>query len=220
MNVKTKALIIAFSVWFLPNTSSLAEEVDGKPVMNTKLLAKAEALIKSASKVIKNEEGVITLTSPGHSYASKTQMLFFRKHGNRIEMIGTGIFVKETVDEKTDHKELVAELDRDTIIKYPEAGDFGVPMTDPSLSALDGRGLAAAAGRERARALPERDRRVVRDRGRHRAPRGPGASARPLRSSAARAAAAARRLRGRPQWPRARLGSTAPAAPPRTHSQQ
>jgi hypothetical protein len=139
MGVKIQAFFIAIFVCLLPIKPASAEEAGNKPVVNSKLLEKAEALIKSASKVIQNDEGVITLTSPGHSYASKTQMLFFRKHGNRIEMIGTGIFIKETVDEKTNHKELVAELDRDTIIKYPEAGDYGVPMTDPSLAALDGR---------------------------------------------------------------------------------
>jgi hypothetical protein len=107
--------------------------------ISSALAAKAQELIKSAMKVIQEDEGLVSMQSPGHSFAPKTQMLFFRKRGSRIEMIATGVFNSERVDAKTGKKELTTDLDRDNIIKYPHAGDYAVPMTDPNLAALDGK---------------------------------------------------------------------------------
>ncbi len=120
-------------------TASIAEEVEARDSINPKLTAKAEALIKSALKVKQEDEGVVSTTHPGHSYAPKTQILFFRRRGTRIEMIATGVFTNEKVDAKTGKKEIFAELDRDNIIKYPHEGDYAVPMNDPNLGALDGK---------------------------------------------------------------------------------
>jgi len=116
-------------------------EIENSPTENspTSLEAKVKSLIKSAMKVIVEEEGVVSLAHPGHSYAKKTQFLFFRQHKSRIEMIATGVFNSEKTDAKTGKKELLADLDRDTIIKYPHAGDYAVPMSDPNLPATDGK---------------------------------------------------------------------------------
>ena len=77
------------------DTSAVAIEADPPAPVNPKLNAKAETLIKSAMKVVQEDEGEVSMTSPGHSYAPKTQILFFRRRGTRIEMIATGIFNRE-----------------------------------------------------------------------------------------------------------------------------
>ena len=119
------------------NLSAHAAEADTADPVNPKLSAKAESLIKSAMKVVQEDEGEVSMTSPGHSYAPKTQILFFRRRGTRIEMIATGIFNREKVDAKSGKKELIADLDRDNIIKYPQLGDYAVPMNDPNATSMN-----------------------------------------------------------------------------------
>jgi hypothetical protein len=136
--MKAAMILIIMQVCFF-SINSIADDKNPPDAVNPIMNAKAEALIKSAMKVLKEDEGVISMSSPGHSFEAKTQILFFRKRGSRIEMIGTGLFNSEKVDAKTGKKELIADLDRDNIIKYPHEGDYAVPMNDPNLAAMDGK---------------------------------------------------------------------------------
>ncbi len=114
-----------------------AEEVaspQAAPVNNF-LMPKMEEIIRSSMKVIKEDEGVVSMTPPGnHSFAQGTQMLFFRKKGSRLEMIATGKVLTEETDVKTHQFQIKVELDKDTIIKYPIEGDYAAPLADPTAS--------------------------------------------------------------------------------------
>jgi hypothetical protein len=93
--------------------------------------SKAQAVIRSALRVIREADGEVTLSSPGHSFAPKTPFLFFRKRNTRIEPIANAVFVREVVDPKTSQKTIVVQLQRDNIIKYPTPGDYAAPMSEP-----------------------------------------------------------------------------------------
>lgn len=106
------------------------------PTQNPFLTPKLEEIIKTAMKVIREDEGVVYLTLPGnHSLAEKTPILFFRKKASRLEMIATGKVLNEAPDPKSGQIQIQVELDRDTVIKYPVEGDYAAPLSDPSLLA-------------------------------------------------------------------------------------
>ena len=111
---------------------SWAEEPTPEP---TDINAKAALIIKSSMKVIREEEGVVSLALPGHqSLANKTLILFFRKKGSRMEVIANGSVTGEK-KLPSGAEELQVALDIDTVIKYPQSGDYAVPMNDPNASA-------------------------------------------------------------------------------------
>jgi len=101
------------------------------PASASKLDAKAEALVRSSLRVLNESDGIVTLTSPGHSFAPKTPFLFFRKRNTRIEPIASATFLREKVDPKTGKKTLIVQLVRDSVTKYPVVGDYAAPMADP-----------------------------------------------------------------------------------------
>jgi hypothetical protein len=102
--------------------------------------AKAEAVIRSAMRVLSESEGTVTLSFPGHSFAPKTPILFFRKRNTRIEPIASATFVRESIDPKTRKKVIVVQLQMDTIQKYPIVGDYAAPMAEPGDPLDEGKG--------------------------------------------------------------------------------
>jgi hypothetical protein len=115
-----------------------SEEVSGKPTaatapLNPFLVPKLEEIIKTAMRVIREEEGVVYVTLSGnHSFVAETPILFFRKKGSRLEVIATGKVLTEAAHPKTGRMEIHVELDKDTVIKYPVEGDFAAPLSDPN----------------------------------------------------------------------------------------
>jgi hypothetical protein len=104
-----------------------------KPQGVSFLAPKLQELMKSAMRVVREEEGVVSLTLPGaHSFVDGAPVMFFRKKGQRIEVIATGRVISETRNPKSGVLELQVDLDRDTVIKYPIEGDFGAPLADPN----------------------------------------------------------------------------------------
>lgn len=100
---------------------------------NSFLLPKLEEIIKTAMRVIREDEGEVSLTLPGgHSFAENTQILFFRRKGHRLDVIATGKVLTEATDPKTGKLELKVELDKDSVIKYPVEGDYAAPLSDPN----------------------------------------------------------------------------------------
>ncbi len=99
---------------------------------NTFLLSKVQEILKSAMRVLKEDEGVVAITSgKDHSLAPDTPILFFRKKGSRLEMIARGKMLTEEVDPKTKKIIYLVELEKDSVIKYPQEGDFAALLTDP-----------------------------------------------------------------------------------------
>jgi hypothetical protein len=115
--------------------------VDVKPITSTPppnplLAQRATDIVKKSMRVIKEDEGVInlSLTANGQSLAPKTQILFFRRKGSRMEVIADGV-VTGDIKNKQGIGEILVDLNRDTIIKYPEKGDYAIPMSDPNATA-------------------------------------------------------------------------------------
>ncbi len=110
---------------------------EGRPAVsaakeNAFLLSKVEEILKTAMRVIREEEGVVSVSSSReHSLAVDTPMLFFRKKGSRLEMIARGKMLTESVDPKTKKLIYQIELDKDSVIKYPHEGDFAALLSDP-----------------------------------------------------------------------------------------
>ncbi len=110
-----------------------AEPTPAAPPLNPFLTPKLEEIVKTAMRVIREDEGVVSLSLPGaHSFADKTAILFFRKKGHRLDIIATGKVLTEVKNPKTGALELQVELDKDTVIKYPIDGDYGAPLSDPN----------------------------------------------------------------------------------------
>ncbi len=133
-----KYLISALCVFLTLSSTSLAQEEappakEPPPQKNSFLAPKVQALVKSAMRVVKEVEGQVTLASPsGTSFANKTQILFFRKRGPRVEMIATGEVVGEKTDAKTGAVQILVDVDRDSVIKFPLTGDFAALLSDPN----------------------------------------------------------------------------------------
>lgn len=110
-----------------------AVAADLQPPASSPILApKLQEVMKSAMKVVREDEGVVTLTlSGGHSFVNDTTILFFRRKGQRIEVIATGKVTGESRNPKTKSLELLVDLEKDSVIKYPVEGDLGAPLTDP-----------------------------------------------------------------------------------------
>jgi hypothetical protein len=99
---------------------------------NNFLLSKVEEILKTAMRVIREDEGVVSVSSQReHSLAADTPILFFRKKGSRLEMIARGKMLTETVDTKTKKLIYQIELDKDSVIKYPHEGDYAALLSDP-----------------------------------------------------------------------------------------
>jgi hypothetical protein len=137
---KMKGLSGFFSVLFIllhvGSPYSFSQEAQPTPAAlpsNSFLMPKLEEIIKTAMRVVREDEGVVSLTLPGmHSYAAGTPILFFRKKSSRLEMIATGKALNEETDRRTGKLLLQVELDKDTVIKYPVEGDFAAPLSDPN----------------------------------------------------------------------------------------
>jgi hypothetical protein len=112
--------------------ASLAADEPPAPA-NAVLSERAEQITKRAMRVMKEEDGEVSLTllPNGGSLANKTQIVFFRRKRDRVEVIANGVVTGERKDAKGGGAILV-DIDRDTIIKYPESGDYAVPMSDPN----------------------------------------------------------------------------------------
>ncbi|NDG84048.1 MAG: hypothetical protein EBX52_03300 [Proteobacteria bacterium] len=92
-----------------------------------------EKILKSALRVVSESEGIVKVALPGdRSLANKTQVLFFRKKGIRLDMIATGLVRGESSAGNGGGLLLEVELDKDAITKYPHEGDFAAPMSDPN----------------------------------------------------------------------------------------
>ncbi len=103
------------------------------PVAESFLGPKMERILKTAMKVVSENDGVVKVELPGnHSLANGTQILFFRKKGIRLDMIATGLVKGETPAPGGRAFHLQIELDKDAIIKYPREGDFAAPLADPN----------------------------------------------------------------------------------------
>jgi hypothetical protein len=128
-------LILAISIGGIATLHAEEAPSSQASPVNAFLMPKMEEIMKSSMKVIKEDEGVVSMTPPGnHSFAQGTQMLFFRKKGSRLEMIATGKVLTEETDVKTHQFQIKVELDKDTIIKYPIEGDYAAPLADPTAS--------------------------------------------------------------------------------------
>lgn len=103
------------------------------PGPNTLLSDRAEKITKRAMRVIKEDEGavVLTLLPNGQALVNKTQIVFFRRKRARMEVIANGIVIGERKNGEG-KGEILVDIDRDTIIKYPQGGDYALPMSDPN----------------------------------------------------------------------------------------
>ena len=131
------ALFLLFAMFGSWIDTARAEELPGKPSVvapvNPFLVPKLEEIVKTAMRVIREDEGVVYMTLHGsHSFAAETPILFFRKKGSRLEVIATGKVLTEAAHPKTGQMEIHVELDKDTVIKYPVEGDFAAPLSDPN----------------------------------------------------------------------------------------
>ena len=118
-------------------TETAAEEKDAPPpkeniLVNAKLSGKMDELMKRTLQVAHEDEGIAFLIIKGQSYAEKTQILFFRKRGTRLQTIATGLVAAEQRNRSTGKKELLVKIDKDSIVKYPQVGDLAVPLADPT----------------------------------------------------------------------------------------
>jgi hypothetical protein len=100
---------------------------------NPILTQKAEEVIKKSMRVLKEEEGVVALTllPNGQALANKTLVIFFRRKRARMEIVANGVVTGERKNAKG-VGEILVDIDRDTIVKYPEKGDFALPLADPN----------------------------------------------------------------------------------------
>lgn len=134
MFIKQKLLIFVLTVAGL-GWGCLAMAQDpipsATPQPNSILSERADEVVKRAMLVMKEEDGVITLSLPpaGHSFVNKTQILFFRRRRTRMEVISRGVVTGEKRNSKGE-TELLVDVDRDSIVKYPQTGDFAIPMSD------------------------------------------------------------------------------------------
>jgi len=105
----------------------------GTSAANSLLAPKMERILKSAMRVVSESEGIVKVSLPGdQSLANKTQILFFRKRGVRLDMIATGLVRGESHVRGGAGLLLEVELDKDGVVKYPHEGDFAAPMADPN----------------------------------------------------------------------------------------
>jgi hypothetical protein len=116
----------------LPEPTPKPESV----LVNQKLVAKVEEVEKSALRIRSEEEGLAYLGIQGHSYVPKSQFVFFRRRGTRLQMIAMGVVEGDRVNPKDRTPELVINIDRDSIVKYPQVGDLAVPLADPLANSL------------------------------------------------------------------------------------
>ncbi|MBC7397036.1 MAG: hypothetical protein H7333_06300 [Bdellovibrionales bacterium] len=136
-------LIIGFG--FVQTSPLLAQETDPSPSPSSAsalstpsagsamLSQRALEITKTSMQVLKEEEGVVNLTLyANHSLVNKAQVVFFRRKGARVEVIASGAVTGEKKNPVSGLQEIIVELDRDTVIKYPQKGDYAVPMSDPN----------------------------------------------------------------------------------------
>ncbi|MBS1959192.1 MAG: hypothetical protein JST80_06975 [Bdellovibrionales bacterium] len=115
----------------LPEPSPTPEPV----LVNSRLTAKVEEVERTALHVKSEDEGLAYLNLiDNHSYATKSQFIFFRRRGTRLQMIAAGLVEGERVNPKDNQKELIINVDKDSIVKYPLVGDIAVPIADPMAS--------------------------------------------------------------------------------------
>jgi len=117
---------------FVAASGAHATDLSDAPVVNPIFSERAEQITKRAMHVLKEEEGVVSLTMlPGaKSLANKTKIVFFRRKLSRVEVIANGEVTGEHKD--ANGGAILVDIDRDTIIKYPQVGDYAVPMSDPN----------------------------------------------------------------------------------------
>ena len=127
--MKRLGLIFCFIQILSGAQSTLADPVTANPILSQK----AEEIVKRSMSVIQEDEGVVSLSllKNGQALANKTQILFIRRKGSRMEVIANGVVTGEQKNAKGMASILVA-LNRDAIIKYPVKGDYAIPMDDPN----------------------------------------------------------------------------------------
>lgn len=131
----------ASTVIFAPEVRAEDTRVEPTPKpevvpVNQKLVAKVAEVEKSALHIADEDEGLVFLKLRGQSFVPKSQFVFFRRRGTRLQMIAMGVVEGERTNPKDQSKELVVNVDKDSIVKYPMVGDFGVPLADPLASSL------------------------------------------------------------------------------------
>lgn len=115
----------------------LAQSPTPEPILvNQKLTEKVEQVVKTALIIESEDDGKVYLPLRDKSFAVNTQFVFFRRRGTRLSMIAQGMVEGERTNPDTQKIELVVNLDKDAIVKYPEVGDLGVPLSDPLVSGL------------------------------------------------------------------------------------
>jgi hypothetical protein len=117
-----------FVAW-AEDAQSVAGESQSKALTNSRLNTKMQEVVKNAMSISREAEGIAYLPIKGQSFATGTQILFLRRKGTRIETVATGYVVAEQ------KSILQVKIDTDAVIKYPQVGDLGVPLTDPTANA-------------------------------------------------------------------------------------
>ena len=114
---------------------SPSETPSEKVLTNSKLDSKMQTVMKTTLQINRESDGIAFLVIKGQSYTAGTQILFFRKRGSRLQTIATGTVATEQKNLSTGNLELLVTIDKTSIVKYPQAGDVAVPLSDPAAKA-------------------------------------------------------------------------------------
>lgn len=110
---------------------------DQSPPKNQAVAAtsRTQQTLKGALTVVNEIESVAYLAAPTNaSFANGTKILFVRRRGPRVDPIAQGQVIGEDVNPKTKVVMIKVQVDRDTVVKYPQTGDRAVLLANEMIA--------------------------------------------------------------------------------------